>query len=277
MRAGPRQRLNQQTIARPPSDMPASWHACMPVKIAPSILTADFGRLAEQVQEAAAAGADYIHLDVMDGHFVPVITFGPLLVEAVRKAVDITLDVHLMIEDPDGQIEAFRDAGGDILNVHVEACRHIHRTVGAIRKLGAKAGVSLNPGTPLTAVEDVLAEVDQVMLMSVNPGWGGQAFIEGTVDKVARLRREVDTRGLSVAIEVDGGINLATGPRCVLAGADVLVAGSFVYNGRTPVAENIAALRSALPALRRSDRPGRYQTLPGREPTATPKANLVRD
>jgi ribulose-phosphate 3-epimerase len=216
------------------------------IKIAPSILTADIGRLAEQVQEAAAAGADYIHLDVMDGRFVPVITFGPLLVAAVRKAVDITLDIHLMIEDPDAQIEAFRDAGGDILNVHIEACRHVHRTVGAIRQFGAKAGVSLNPGTPLAAIEDVLADVDQVMLMSVNPGWGGQAFIEATVDRVARVRRKLDTRGLNVAIEVDGGINLTTGPRCALAGADVLVAGSFVYNDRTPVAENIAALRAAL-------------------------------
>jgi ribulose-phosphate 3-epimerase len=218
----------------------------MPVKVAPSILTSDMGRLAEQVQAAADAGADYIHLDVMDGHFVPVITFGPLVVAAVRKAVDITLDVHLMVANPDAQIEAFHDAGGDILNVHVEACRHVHRTVGAIRKLGALAGVCVNPGTPLSAVEDVLAEVDQVMLMAVNPGWGGQTFIDATVDKVARLRNQINARGLNVQIEVDGGINLSTGPRCALAGADVLVAGSFVYNERTPVAENIAALRAAL-------------------------------
>jgi ribulose-phosphate 3-epimerase len=210
------------------------------------------GRLAEQVQAATEAGADYIHLDVMDGHFVPVITFGPLVVTAVRKAVDITLDVHLMVEDPDAQIEAFRDAGGDILNVHVEACRHVHRTVGAIRKLGALAGVSVNPGTPLTAVEEVLADVDQVMLMSVNPGWGGQTFIDATVDKVARLRRQIDERALNVQIEVDGGINLATGPRCALAGADVLVAGSFVFNERTAVAENIAALRAALSTIQAS-------------------------
>jgi ribulose-phosphate 3-epimerase len=216
------------------------------MKLAPSILTADVGRLAEQVQEAAAAGADYIHLDVMDGHFVPVITFGPLFVAAVRKAVDITLDIHLMIERPEDHIAAFRDAGGDILNVHVEACRHLHRTAGEIRRLGAKAGVALNPGTPLSDIEDVLSEIDQVIVMAVNPGWGGQSFIESSVDKVARLKKQIDSRGLSVVIEVDGGINLTTGPRCAAAGADVLVAGSFVYNERSSVGENVSALRRAL-------------------------------
>jgi len=218
----------------------------MPVKIAPSILTADIGRIAEQVREAAAAGADYIHLDVMDGHFVPVITFGPLLVSAVRKAVDIPLDVHLMIERPEEHVAAFRDAGGDILNVHVEATKHLHRVVELVRRLGARAGVCLNPETPLSAVEDVLDQVDQVMVMAVNPGWGGQSFIESSLDKVAQLSKDLDRRGLSVDIEVDGGVNLSTGPRCVAAGANVLVAGSFVYNDRASVAENLRTLRAAL-------------------------------
>ena len=224
----------------------------MTVKIAPSILTADFGRIADEVRAAADAGVEYIHLDVMDGHFVPAITFGPSLVAAVDKAVGdrVTLDIHLMIERPERHIEAFREAGGDILNVHIEACEHPHRVLGEIRRLGAKAGVSVNPGTPLGAIDELLGEVDQVMLMAVNPGWGGQSFIEGTLDKLARLRKELDRRALSVEIEIDGGINLTTGPKCAAAGADVLVAGSFVYNGRTPVAENVAALRQALAGVR---------------------------
>jgi len=208
------------------------------------------GRLAEQVREAVDGGAEYIHLDVMDGKFVPVITFGPLVVQTVRRAVDVTLDIHLMIERPDDQLSAFVEAGGDILNVHVEACTHIHRTVGEIRRLGAKAGVSLNPGTPLTDVEPVLSEIDQVMVMAVNPGWGGQKFIEASLGRVAWLRREIDERGLNVRIEVDGGVNLTTGPRCALAGADVLVAGSFVYNNKSAPAENVRALKAAVEGLR---------------------------
>jgi ribulose-phosphate 3-epimerase len=218
----------------------------MPVKIAPSILTADFGRIGDQVREAVDGGADYIHLDVMDGHFVPVITFGPLVVTAVRKAVDITLDVHLMIERPEDYLTSFRDAGGDILNVHVEACRHLHRTLEEVRRLGALAGICLNPATPLSTIDEVLADVDQVMVMAVNPGWGGQTFIKSSVDKVKRLRAQIDSRGLNVQIEVDGGINLSSGPRCAAAGADVLVAGSFVYNDKSPVAENIGTLRRAI-------------------------------
>jgi ribulose-phosphate 3-epimerase len=216
------------------------------VKIAPSILTADFGRIAEQVQEAVAGGADYLHLDVMDGHFVPVITFGPALVSVIRKAVDVPLDIHLMVANPEAQIEAFRDAGGDILNVHVEACTHLHRVLGEIKRIGAKAGVSLNPATPLEAIDEVLPDVDQVMVMAVNPGWGGQSFIEASLGKVTRLKAEIDRRQLHAEIEVDGGVNLTTGPRCVTAGASVLVAGSFLYNDKAPVAENIAALRKAL-------------------------------
>jgi ribulose-phosphate 3-epimerase len=218
----------------------------MPVIIAPSILTADMGRLADQVQEAVEGGAEYIHLDVMDGKFVPVITFGPLVVAAVRRAVDVTLDIHLMIERPDEQLSAFWEAGGDILNVHVEACNHLHRTLQQIRTLGAKAGVALNPGTPVSALDPVLGDLDQVMVMAVNPGWGGQTFIPSALDKVRHFRNEIDRRGLSVSIEVDGGVNLTTGPQCALAGADVLVAGSFVYNDKSPVGDNIRSLRRAL-------------------------------
>ena len=218
----------------------------MPVKIAPSILTADFGRITDEVKAAAEAGVEYLHLDIMDGHYVPVITFGPLLVAAVRKAVDLTLDIHLMVERPEDHIAAFRQAGGDIINVHVETCPHLHRVVGEIRHQGARAGVCLNPGTPVSAVEAILGEVDQVMVMAVNPGWGGQTFIESSLGKVRYLRQQIDSRALSVEIEVDGGINLTTGPRCAAAGADVLVAGSFVYNDRAPVADNVRALRAAL-------------------------------
>ncbi len=218
----------------------------MNVRLAPSILTADVGRLADQVREAADAGADYIHLDVMDGRFVPNITLGPLFVAAVRKAVDITLDIHLMIEHPEAHLQAFRDAGGDILNVHVEASTHLHRVLGDIRRLGARAGVCLNPGTPVSAIEEVMNEADQVMVMAVNPGWGGQSFLESALGKIVTLRAEAHRLGLNLDIEVDGGVSISTAPPCAAAGANVLVCGSSVFNDRASVAQNIAALRKAL-------------------------------
>lgn len=215
-------------------------------RIAPSILTADVGRLTDQVREAVAAGAELLHLDVMDGHFVPPITMGPLFVAAVRRAVDVPLDIHLMVSDPEAQIGPFRDAGGDTLNFHVEATPHPHRLLGEIRRLGAKAGVCLNPGTTVTALDEVLGEADQVIVMTVNPGWGGQSFIESGLGKIVSLAAERDRRKLNLIIEVDGGVNLLTGPHCVAAGADVLVAGAVVYNDKASVAENIASLRRAL-------------------------------
>lgn len=218
----------------------------MAAKIAASILTADVGRLAEQVQEAVAAGADVIHLDVMDGHFVPPITLGPLFVSAVRRAVDVPIDVHLMVERPESQLRPFRDAGGSTLNFHYEATLHPHRLLGEIREMGARAGICLNPGTPVTVLQDVLADADQVVVMTVNPGWGGQLFIESGLDKIRWLAAERARRGLNLSIEVDGGVNLTTGAWCVAAGADQLVAGAVVYNDKASVAENLRALREAL-------------------------------
>jgi ribulose-phosphate 3-epimerase len=220
------------------------------VKIVPSILSADFTRLGEQVREAEAAGADYIQIDVMDGHFVPNITVGPLVVEAVRRAVQVPLDVHLMIENPERYIERFIEAGAHILTVHQEACVHLHRVVQAIRELGARPGVAINPATPVSAIEEILDYVDLVLVMTVNPGFGGQEFIPGTLPKIARLRRMLDERRLLVEIEVDGGIDPETAPQVVRAGATVLVAGSSVFNNRASVAENIAALRRAAATAR---------------------------
>jgi ribulose-phosphate 3-epimerase len=216
------------------------------VKIAPSFLTADFSRLGEEVRAAEAAGADYLHLDVMDGRFVPPITFGTLVVAAVRRLSSLPLDVHLMVERPERQVEAFAEAGASILSVHVEVCPHLHRVLQQIRDLGCRVGVCLNPATPLSAAEEVLDEVDQVMVMGVNPGWGGQAFIPSSLDKMRRLRALLDERAPAVDIEVDGGVNVETAPRCVEAGARVLVAGSAVFNDRASVAENMQALRQSL-------------------------------
>jgi ribulose-phosphate 3-epimerase len=200
------------------------------VKIAPSILSADFSRLGEEVRAVAAAGADYIHVDVMDGHFVPNITIGPLVVEAVRKVTDLPLDVHLMIENPDRYIPEFARAGADIITVHQEAVPHLHRTVQLIKGLGKKAGVSINPATPAQALDVILDDLDLVLLMTVNPGFGGQGFIESGLGKIAALRHEIDRRGLSVELEVDGGVKPDNISRIAAAGADVFVAGSAVFN-----------------------------------------------
>lgn len=224
----------------------------MPVKIAPSILSADFARLGEQVQEAIRGGADLVHVDVMDGHFVPNLTIGPAVVAALRPiaaAANIPLDVHLMIEQPELLIPEFARAGADLLTVHVETCPHLHRTLQQIKELGLRAGVTLNPGTPLTALEDVLDEADQVLVMSVNPGFGGQSYIPASTRRIARLRRMLDEQGLEqLQIEVDGGIKAENAAEVVEAGAAILVAGSAVFNKEHSVAENIAALRRAAAA-----------------------------
>jgi len=219
------------------------------IKLAPSILSADFGRLGEQVIEATRAGADYIHVDVMDGHFVPNITVGPLVVAAIRPYTNLPLDVHLMIESPEKYIQQFVQAGANIITVHVEVCPHLHRVVESIKELGVKAGVSLNPSTPLAAVDEVLSALDLVLLMSVNPGFGGQQFIEGTVGKIARLRRRLDELGLAAELEVDGGINAEMAPRVAKAGAQVLVAGAAVFNKKESVSQALGKIRENLRKL----------------------------
>ncbi|NMO15962.1 ribulose-phosphate 3-epimerase [Pyxidicoccus fallax] len=213
-----------------------------PIRISPSLLSCDFGRIAEEVRAVEAAGADLIHVDVMDGRFVPNITIGPVIVEAIKRVATKPLDVHLMIEEPERYVPAFAKAGADLLTVHVEATTHLHRTLQQIRGAGASPSVVLNPSTPLSAIEEVLGDVEMVLLMSVNPGFGGQSFIESTVDKVRRLRAMLDARGLDVDIEVDGGINATTAKRVVEAGATVLVAGSYVF-GAKDYAEAIRSLR----------------------------------
>ncbi|HEY0192856.1 MAG TPA: ribulose-phosphate 3-epimerase [Kofleriaceae bacterium] len=211
------------------------------MKIAPSILSADFGRLAAEVQ--AVASADYIHVDVMDGHFVPNLTIGPIVVEAVKRATSLPLDVHLMIEDAERWVAAYAKAGADILGVHAEACPHLHRTLHQIRDLGKKASVVLNPATPIEAIEWVLDDVDQVLVMSVNPGFGGQQFIPSALRKIQSLRRIIDERGLTIDIEVDGGIKVDNVAAVCAAGANVIVSGSGVF-GTKDYAQTIRELRS---------------------------------
>ncbi|MBI0578448.1 ribulose-phosphate 3-epimerase [Neobacillus cucumis] len=200
------------------------------VKIAPSILSADFSKLGEEILAVEKAGADYIHVDVMDGHFVPNITIGPLIVEAIRPVTKLPLDVHLMIENPDQYIETFVKAGADIITVHVEACRHLHRTIHHIKSLGIKAGVVLNPATPVETIQHIIADVDMVLLMSVNPGFGGQKFIPEVLPKIKKVKELAEQKGRKLEIEIDGGVNPETAKLCIEAGANVLVAGSAVYN-----------------------------------------------
>src|SRR5262245_45513923 len=216
------------------------------IKIMPSILSADFRFLGQQITEVEKAGADGIHLDVMDGRFVPNITIGPFVVEAVRKATSLSLDVHLMIVEPERYLGEFAHAGADILSVHQEACPHLHRTIQQIKQLGKQAGVVLNPATPISTLEEILTDVDQILLMSVNPGFGGQSFIEASVDKVRHLRRLLDERGAHAELEIDGGIDSRTAPRVVHAGATMLVAGSAVFHAPGGPGEGVRRLRASI-------------------------------
>ena len=223
------------------------------LRIAPSILSADFSRLGEDVQRAEAAGADWIHVDVMDGHFVPNITIGPLVVEAVRRSTELPLDVHLMIESPERYVQNFADAGADLITVHAEACPHLHRVLSSIREAGARPGVAVNPGTPVEVLSDVLSLVDLILLMTVNPGFGGQSFIPRSIDRLTRLEGMLLREGLSgaVDVQVDGGISESTAPGVVAAGANVLVAGSALFRAPDGVEGAMARLRSAAESVGR--------------------------
>lgn len=212
------------------------------VKIAPSILSADFSKLGEEILDVERGGADFIHVDVMDGHFVPNITIGPLIVQAIRPITKLPLDVHLMIENPDLYIEAFAKGGADYITVHVEACKHLHRTISYIKAQGVKAGVVLNPHTPVEMIQHVIEDVDMVLLMTVNPGFGGQAFIPSVLPKITQVKQLAAEKNPALEIEVDGGVNAETAKLCIEAGATVLVAGSAVYNQQNR-AQAIAALK----------------------------------
>ena len=217
-----------------------------PIRIAPSILSADFARLGEEVRALEAAGADYIHIDVMDGHFVPNLTIGPAVVKALRPYTSLPFDVHLMISPADGFLEAFADAGADIITVHPEAGPHLHRSLQRIKSLGKRAGVSLNPATPAKALDYVLDLVDLVLVMSVNPGFGGQSFIDSQLRKIAAIRKSIDATGRTIDLEVDGGVDALNVARIVAAGADLLVAGTATFTGGpSAYATNIARLKAA--------------------------------
>ena len=216
------------------------------VKISPSILSANFARLGEHVTEAEDAGVDYIHVDVMDGHFVPNITIGPLIVKALRTVTKLPLDVHLMIENPERYIEDFAKAGADIITVHQETCPHLHRTVQQIHNLGIRAGVSLNPSTPASTLDEIIAEVDLILVMSVNPGFGGQSYIHSCTGKIQKLRSMLNVCGSSADLEVDGGVNVDTVCEVIGAGANAFVTGSSVFNDKQSVAENVRLLREKI-------------------------------
>tara|TARA_Y100001970_G_scaffold293694_1_gene442415 strand:+ start:2580 stop:3236 length:657 start_codon:yes stop_codon:yes gene_type:complete len=215
------------------------------MKIAPSILSADFARLSDEIEVIEEGGAEWVHVDVMDGHFVPNITIGPLIVDAARRSTNLPLDVHLMIENPDHYLEAFVQAGADIVTVHQEACTHLHRTIQKIHELGAKAGVALNPGTSLETIRDVLPYLDLLLVMSVNPGFGGQSYIEESTAKLGRARAMLDEVGSDAELEVDGGVGVSNVEEIVSAGASVVVAGSAVYGHPDGAAAGVRAIRSA--------------------------------
>ena len=216
------------------------------IKISPSILSADFTRLAEQVREAEEAGVDYIHVDVMDGHFVPNITIGPLIVKALRPVTKLPLDVHLMIENPELYLEDFSKAGADIITVHQEATPHLHSTIQQIHDLGLRAGVSINPSTSVSTLDEIISEVDLVLVMSVNPGFGGQSYIHSCTSKISKVRGMLDNCGSSADLEVDGGVNVDTVKEVIGAGANAFVAGSAIFNDKRSVAENVSALREKI-------------------------------